>query len=139
LLSGTALVSAVFLSFQESSAFGTTVLVGEAILAPIVLWGAFRVLPRTPFGRALMLEGPKHEEVRPTHDGLAALLHKTGVALSPLRPAGFARIDGHRVDVVTRGELLEQGCRVQVVEVVGNRVVVKPEPDALERNHGKQG
>src|SRR5262249_28460414 len=40
LLSATALFGAVFLAFQESFAFGTTVLVGESLVAPTVLWGA---------------------------------------------------------------------------------------------------
>ena len=43
---------------------------------------------------------------------------------SALRPTGIARIDGRRVDVVTRGEQLEPGTRVRVVEVSGNRLVV---------------
>ena len=55
---------------------------------------------------------------------LGALLHGTGVTLSALRPSGFARIDGQRVDVVTRGEMIEAGRAVRVVEVLGNRVVV---------------
>jgi membrane-bound ClpP family serine protease len=45
--------------------------------------------------------------------------------LSPLRPAGFARIDGKKVDVQTRGELLDQGCEIEVIDTLGNRVVVR--------------
>ena len=41
-----------------------------------------------------------------------------------LRPAGFAEIGGRRVDVVTRGENIESGAAVKVLEVEGNRVVV---------------
>jgi len=96
--------------------------VADAICAPVVLFFAFRLLPRTPFGRKIMLEAPAHAEV--VTGELAALLHKEGIALSPLRPAGFARIDGRRVDVVTRGEMLDKDCPVRVVEVQGNRVVV---------------
>ena len=40
------------------------------------------------------------------------------------RPAGFAEIGGQRVDVVTRGENIEAGAVVKVLEVEGNRVVV---------------
>jgi membrane-bound serine protease (ClpP class) len=127
LLSGTALISAVFLAFQEGQALGIGFLVGEAILAPIALWWAFRALPHTRLGRALMLEGPRPEEVSggATSRELATLLHRRGTALSSLRPAGFARIDGHKIDVQTRGEMLDQGCLIEVVEVVGNRVVVR--------------
>ena len=41
-----------------------------------------------------------------------------------LRPAGHATIDGRRVDVVSRGEAIEAGTRIRVIEVAGNRVVV---------------
>ena len=36
----------------------------------------------------------------------------------------MARLNGRRVDVVTRGEWLQTGEPVRVVEVRGNRVVV---------------
>ena len=127
--SGIALIAAVFLAFQESQAFGITMLVGEAIAAPLVLSGAVRLLPKTRFGRAILLEAPTPGAVPGASDpGIAQLLHKTGATVSPLRPAGFARIEGQRIDVVTRGEMLEEGCPVRVVDVSGNRVVVARDP-----------
>jgi membrane-bound serine protease (ClpP class) len=56
----------------------------------------------------------------------ARLQGAQGVALSPLRPAGFARIDGARVDVVTRGEYVAAGEPVEVVADEGYRRVVRP-------------
>ena len=44
--------------------------------------------------------------------------------MSQLRPSGFARIDGHKVDVVTRGEMIDDGVEVEVIDVSANRVVV---------------
>jgi membrane-bound serine protease (ClpP class) len=58
------------------------------------------------------------------------LLGKTGVALTPLRPAGAARIDGQRLDVVTAGEFIEAGQPVHVAEARGNRIVVAASPRA---------
>jgi membrane-bound serine protease (ClpP class) len=54
-----------------------------------------------------------------------ALLGKRGIALSDLRPAGKAEIEGHRVDVVTEGGYIEKGSPVVVSEVYGTRVVVR--------------
>ncbi|MCL2766507.1 MAG: hypothetical protein FWD21_02340 [Peptococcaceae bacterium] len=48
-----------------------------------------------------------------------------GVALTPLRPAGTAEIDGNRIDVVTDGEFIPKGARIIVGKVEGLRVVVK--------------
>jgi len=54
-----------------------------------------------------------------------ALLGRQGVALSDLRPAGVARIDGHRIDVVTDGEWLAAGDPVTVIRDEGYRRVVE--------------
>jgi membrane-bound serine protease (ClpP class) len=55
----------------------------------------------------------------------ATLAGAQGVALSDLRPAGFARLGGARVDVVTRGEYVAAGEPVEVVADEGYRRVVR--------------
>jgi membrane-bound serine protease (ClpP class) len=61
------------------------------------------------------------------------------MVVATLRPAGIARIDGRRVDVVSRGEMIESGSPVRVLSVEGNRVVVvrdedsQPEPEESPR------
>ncbi len=61
-------------------------------------------------------------------EGIPGLEGKTGHSTTPLRPAGLARIDGKRVDVVAKGKFLETDTKVQVVETSGNRVVVREIP-----------
>jgi membrane-bound serine protease (ClpP class) len=56
------------------------------------------------------------------------------VAATTLRPAGIARIEGARLDVVTDGEYVEAGEPVEVTRVDGNRIVVRRAPDATERS-----
>jgi membrane-bound ClpP family serine protease len=51
-------------------------------------------------------------------------LHKRGTALTVLRPAGTAMIEGERLDVVTEGGYIERGEAVKVVAVEGVRIVV---------------
>ena len=58
-------------------------------------------------------------------EGLAKLKDHEGVSVTPLRPSGTAEIDGDRIDVVTLGEMIAKDTRVKVIEVEGNRVVVK--------------
>ncbi len=123
-LAGTALLAAVFVAFQHSIAFGVTMVLVEAIASPIVLVMSFKLLPKTRFGKALILEGPSQSVTASTEESLRGLVGKVGVTLSPLRPAGFARVDGRRIDVVTRGEMVDADCNVTVLEVHGNRVVV---------------
>jgi len=130
IMSGLSLFGAVFLAFQEGNAFGISVLVGASIGGPAAIWAAFKLMPKTPMGRALLLQAPDAATVsgKAVDPDIAGLLDQCGEALSMLRPAGFARIAGRKVDVVTRGEMIEEGREVRVVEVMGNRVVVKAEP-----------
>lgn len=58
----------------------------------------------------------------------------TGIALSYLRPAGIAEIDGHRVDVVTEGEYIAAGDRIEVLRDDGYRRVVRRVPDDPDRS-----
>ena len=50
---------------------------------------------------------------------------KKGEALTILRPAGTALIDGRRVDVVTGGEFITAGTPIEVILVEGARIVVR--------------
>lgn len=59
--------------------------------------------------------------------GLAKLVGKTGVVETTLRPVGTARIEGRPVTVQSRGDFIEVGRRVKVVEARGPAVIVAPE------------
>jgi membrane-bound serine protease (ClpP class) len=48
-----------------------------------------------------------------------------GIADSILRPAGQARFDNAIVDVVAQGEYVQKGENVEIIEIHGNRVVVR--------------
>ena len=58
-----------------------------------------------------------------------ALEGAVGRSLSALRPSGRARFGEDVVSVVSGGEMIPRGTRVQVVEISGNRVVVSAAPD----------
>ena len=53
------------------------------------------------------------------------LVGKKGVVVSSLRPVGRARIGDDIVSVVTQGEMLEKDTNIEVIEVKGNRIVVR--------------
>jgi membrane-bound serine protease (ClpP class) len=97
------------------------------LVALVASFMLLRFLPRTPFGRRLILDtglGAGHEYgSAPESD--ARWLGKRGRTTSPLRPAGIADIEGVRVDVVSEGDLIEPGTPVEVTRVDGNRIVVR--------------
>jgi membrane-bound ClpP family serine protease len=53
------------------------------------------------------------------------LIGKSGTTITVLRPAGIVDFDGVRLDVITRGDYLEKATPVEVIEVEGNRIVVR--------------
>lgn len=90
---------------------------------------ARRWIPSTPGLRHVVLSPPEGDEAadlsrREAMVDLANLVGKRGETTTPLTPSGKARFDNLLVDVLTDGEAVARGKRVEVVEVHGNRVVV---------------
>ncbi|MCL6584701.1 MAG: ATP-dependent Clp protease proteolytic subunit [bacterium] len=52
-------------------------------------------------------------------------LGQEGVALTNLRPAGKAAFGNKKLNVVSEGDFIDQGCAVRIVQIEGNRVVVR--------------
>jgi membrane-bound serine protease (ClpP class) len=104
-----------------------TRLVMSLLVAVLAALALLRFLPRTPFGRKLVLEtGMTAEQgyVSAPEDEVK-LLGLSGVAVSPLHPSGLASIEGRRIDVVSEGEYIDAGEPIVVIRVDGNRVVVR--------------
>ncbi|MCL6638487.1 MAG: hypothetical protein K6T80_02235 [Firmicutes bacterium] len=99
-----------------------------ALLATIIVFVAgLRLMSRHNMWQKLTLHSKQQKKagyVAPPPD-LNRYTGKKGVALTPLRPAGAAEIEGQRLDVVTEGEFIPPGTRVKVVRVEGTRVLVK--------------
>lgn len=85
-----------------------------------------RILPKAPFFKKLIPENPTPSQVA-VEDPYwgAARVGDLGAAEGTLRPAGKARFGSVLVDVVTQGELIDAGARVEIIERRGNRVVVR--------------
>jgi membrane-bound serine protease (ClpP class) len=108
-------------------------LAGAITLVFLVAW----YLPSIPYASRLILKPPvegrasteRNEVTAPLAEGIqpevAALLGAIGVAATALRPAGIARFGEEFVDVISEGSYVPAGTRVQVIEIEGNRVVVK--------------
>jgi membrane-bound ClpP family serine protease len=85
-------------------------------------------LPHIPWANRLVLSPPSDQGellAETPAEGYAALLGAMGEAATDLRPAGKARFGEEFVDVVAEGSYVSTGARVQVIEIEGNRIVVK--------------
>jgi len=113
-------VGAIWLAFATGYTPLGIVLVGLTVLSiPVIVWMWLRVI-----NRVLVMKTTEKDATG------AAVEHKTlvgqeGVALTQLRPAGVARFGDTKVDVVSEGPVIERDARVKVIEVRGNRVVVR--------------
>lgn len=119
------LMSGVIMAAYDSSDAAVSLGIGFAlalVLAGIVIY-AFR--RRGIWNKFILKDELKTELGYVSQTEKEHLLGQTGVALTPLRPAGTAKIDGQRIDVVTAGEFIPQGSPVTVVLVEGARIVVR--------------
>jgi membrane-bound serine protease (ClpP class) len=104
---------------------------GFAVLA----WVLSRYLPKLQFMSGLILVPTPMTSTGTTAKisvtappegvGSKVKVGDIGKVTSPLRPAGKARFGDARVDVVATAEFLGKGARVEIIEIYGNRVVVR--------------
>ena len=132
-IAGACIVSADIIAFQHSGVMGWTFLAIQAVGIPLLVWGAFRALPRLPFGRRMLLTGP---ETAPS-GGFPTLEHlegTRGTALTDLRPSGTAELDGRRTSVVAVDTWIPKDSTIEVVLVHGTEIKVRaletPDDDA---------
>jgi membrane-bound serine protease (ClpP class) len=128
-LSTGAFVSSIWLAFKAGWLIGLAFVVVSLILVPALLYVGFKyLLPHSFAGPQIILSQVVSDqgESSGTDRELKRFLGAEGVTRSYLRPAGVADIAGERVDVVTEGGMVRQGMRVRVINVEGNRVVVRP-------------
>ncbi len=132
LAAGACIVGSIVSAFTIDTDTGVNFLIAVALLVPAAIVLGLKVFPRSPMGKHMVARGLSFDSRAATDERDLVLIGLEGAVESPLRPAGMARIDGRRVDVISRGENIDTGQRVRVIEVEGNRVVVAriAEPEA---------
>ena len=101
-------------------------IVGTGVAASILR----RFLPHAPMFNRVFLAPPVGQELaelseRESLGRFDHLLGTTGTCYTPLVPGGKVRFDEELVDVMSEGDFIDRGTKVEVVEVQGTRVVVR--------------
>lgn len=122
-LGGAALFGAVIVAFGISTACGFYVLFGVFILVALTTLAWIKLFPKSGIGQKMTLSVDGKGFKAP--DAHQALLGKTGVTQSELRPAGYAIIETKRIDVVSEGGIIDANVPIHVIKVEGTRVVVR--------------
>ena len=121
-------------SSWDALTWGTTAIATALVAAIVIFFFMSKYLRLTPGFRRIQLAPAGGAPAMATQVIDAAERSATdaafpgalGRAASDLRPAGKARFGEYLLDVVTRGDFVESGAEVEVVEIAGSRIVVKP-------------
>ncbi len=115
------------------------IVIGELIISLAAVIVGFKMFPKTPAGRAMILNHNQNaDEGWVANESDTELIGHTGDVLTALRPAGTIEIGGRRIDAVSDGVFIDDGATVRVVEVQGNRVVVEKIEQADDSQEEKQ-
>jgi membrane-bound serine protease (ClpP class) len=126
ILGAGALLFAVLFAFGMPFFFVGIETVATAIVLTVIAFSlVVRAVPQNAWAHRLALTSSQGPEYVASRD-YRGLQGRNGTAVSYLRPAGIASIDGRRVDVLTGGEFITQGTPIRVVRVEGARVFVEP-------------
>ena len=109
---------------QVGTGFMWVLIAVQIVAIPLLLKFAFWALPKTPFGRGMILEAPASES-NSAIERADHLLGRAGVALTELRPSGTAQFGEERHTVVSEAGLIDAGSALVVTEVEGFRIVVR--------------
>ncbi len=99
------------------------------LLVPIVIGFGFYLLPRTSFGKRVLLEAPESKDLTPypaEFSRLDKLVGRFGTALTMLNPGGLVKLDGERLHALSEGLSVEPGEWVEIVGLRGTSVIVRP-------------
>ncbi|MBW2610940.1 MAG: serine protease [Deltaproteobacteria bacterium] len=114
----------LFIVFNEiSMTVGFSFVAADLILIPVLVIVGLKLLARSPVTLRKTLS--RKEGVSSQSSELESYVGTQGNAVTNLRPAGIAVINGKRVDVVTRGEYLEKDSAIIVTTVTGNQIIVR--------------
>lgn len=102
---------------------GFVFVTADVIMIPILVIVGLKLLAKSPVTLRTTLSST--EGVSSQSSELEEFLGMEGIAVTDLRPAGTAVINGKRVDVVSRGEYLEKNSRIVVSSVTGNQIIVR--------------
>jgi membrane-bound ClpP family serine protease len=121
------LIGGIVIFFNHSSIAGWIGVIIALIMIPSVLVLAYKILPRTKFGRNVILAPPERQQgdAIPDTSDLRQMLGAVGTVLTPLRPVGMCDFSGRRVECVAESGYVDKGKRVKVIDVESTQLTVR--------------
>ena len=121
------LLGGIGIFFHHSYTAGWIGIVIALVMIPVVLIIAYRIFPKTRFGKSVTLMPPQRQkgDAIPDTSDLKELLGKDGKVVTPLRPVGMCDFSGQRVECVAESGYVDKGKKVTVIHVESAQVTVR--------------
>ncbi len=117
---GCVIASIIFAYFYVSNILGHILLGIGICFIPIFFITWYKLLTKT------FTVNASEEGFSSSNNKFEDLISNEGIAITTLRPSGTAKIKGDKIDVVSEGEMIVKNTKIKVVDVKGNKIVVKP-------------
>lgn len=133
-LCGLSLVGSIAAFFAHDWRWGLAAACIYAAGAPAVIVFGLKVWSASPLAQRMILDDevegdadrpPSQRPAALRREQLRKLIGAEGVAVTPLRPVGFVRIAGERIDALAETGLIDAGARVVVIEVLDDQIKVR--------------
>lgn len=121
------LVGGLMIFFKSEMVQGWVGIIVAVVEIPIVLVIAWKLFPRTGFGKAVLLEPPTRPQgdAIPDTEDLNEMLGKIGKVITPLRPVGMVEFGGRRLECVAESGYVDNGNNVEVIKVESTQLTVR--------------
>lgn len=123
IVGGLALLAGSILAFVNfGSAVGAAATLGAVALVGVMLYVELVWLPKTRFGRRLVVEAVVGDQA--TVAASRAVVGKSANAVTTLAPSGYVTVDGQRYEAFSRSGHVPRGAVLTVVDVDNFRLIV---------------
>jgi membrane-bound serine protease (ClpP class) len=121
------LIGGVAIFFHHSSMAGWIGVVIAVVMIPSVLIFAYKIFPKTRFGKSVTLTPPERQQgdAIPDTAELKEMLGAEGVVLTPLRPVGMCDFSGRRIECVAEGGYVDKDRKIKVINVQSTQLTVR--------------
>ena len=117
------LISTIFAFLNYSATVALGIMSGSIfIVIAFFIWFFKKGINR---GFALKGSEKTKEGYLPFRQDYQQFIDKSGIAHTPLRPAGIVIIIGEKLSAVSQGDYIEAGESINVLKVEGNKLIVR--------------
>lgn len=125
ILGGLALLVGSILSFNEFGFTGGMVAsVAALALVALMLYLELVLLPKTAFGRKMVVQSTVDATSQPPLASLESVLDQPAEALTTLAPSGYVLVGGRRYEAFCRSGHASKGAALRVVGLDNFRLIV---------------